>query len=383
MLRPLRAVQVGFSFLVLFGAGLLVISFHRLSSVDLGFAAEKLLIVRVETEVPEDEGRAARWQQVVDTLRQLPGIEAVSHSAWELFGGSGWSSAVRIPGRAIEASEPYFLQVSPGFLATMRIRLLEGRDFDDHDREPVKNRVVLVNEAFARRYFPDGSALGRSFFRLESATEEVSQEIVGVVRNARYRSLREPAPPTVYLPHRPEARATLQVRARADLAALALDLPQRVRKADPGFRVNEVVPQATLVSDTALRERLLALLSAFFAAVALLLVAVGLYGVMSYSVVRRTREIGIRMALGAQRAAVVRLVVGEVALVVAMGLAVGLGAGLAGARLLASLLFEVRPADLVSLGLPLAGLLLASILSILPAARRAVRVDPITALRCD
>jgi ABC-type antimicrobial peptide transport system permease subunit len=147
--------------------------------------------------------------------------------------------------------------------------------------------------------------------------------------------------------------------------------------------VDAVVPQATLVGDSALPERLLALLSAFFAAVAVLLVAVGLFGVMSYSVVRRTREIGIRMALGAQRSAVVRLVLGEVALVVALGLALGVGTGLVAARLLGSLLFEVRPSDLVSLSLPLAGLLLASLLSILPAARRAVRVDPMTALRCD
>ena len=154
LLRPLLAFQVGFSFLVLFVGGLLVLSFLRLSRVDPGFVSENLLIVRLETSL-EDKGPAAtgRWRQVIEHVRRLPGVENASHSAWELFRGSGWAASVRIPGRAVDPFEPFYLEISPGFVETMRIPLLEGRDFDLRDAELEPRRAVIVNEAFARRYY--------------------------------------------------------------------------------------------------------------------------------------------------------------------------------------------------------------------------------------
>ena len=175
----------------------------------------------------------------------------------------------------------------------------------------------------------------------------------------------------------------MQVRSGRDLAAFAVELPGQIRSADPAFRVESVVPQSTVIANTTRQERLLALLSAFFGTVALALVAVGLFGVMTYDVVRRTKEIGIRMALGAQRSSVLRLVVGDIALVVLLGLSFGVLAGLVAVRPLTSLLFEIRSYDAASLGLPVGGLLVASVLSILPAAHRSVRLDPMTALRCE
>ena len=264
----------------------------------------------------------------------------------------------------------------------MGLRLLAGRDFEPRDAEPEAPTAVVVNETFARRYFPGESPLGRHFFRVNREKLD-DQEIVGLARDAKYFSLREAIPPTVYVPHRDDRGATIELRTTADPAVLVGFLRPEIGRIDAALRVDEVTTQATLVDDTIVSERLLALLSGFFAVVALVLAAVGLYGVLSYAVARRTKEIGIRLALGARSAAVVRLVVGDVALLVASGLAGGVAVGLLLARYLASLLFEVRPSDFWSLALPLSWLLLATALAALPAAARAVRIDPTVALRYE
>lgn len=208
------------------------------------------------------------------------------------------------------------------------------------------------------------------------------------MRDAKYNSLRETTLPTVYVPLRAGgarrwASATLEVRTASEPGALATRLRQELPRVHPSLRITDVVNQSTLIDDTLVHERMLALLSGFFATAALLLAAVGLYGVLSYGVARRTREIGIRLALGARRSAVVGLVVGDVTRLAALGILVGLAAGIALARLLATLLFEVRPSDFWSVALPLCALLLASALAALPAALRAVRVDPTVALRYE
>ena len=385
LVRPLVAAQVGFSFVVLFVAGLLLLSFYKLAGLDPGFAKDGLVVVDVQTTgLRRGEQTPHRvWAEVVEAARRLPGVRAASLSGFGLFSGSGWTNNIRVPGRDVEAFEPYYLGVSPGFFETMGLRLVEGRDFERRDAERNAPTAVVVNQAFARRYFPEGSPLGRHFSRVDQDQKLVDQEIVGLAGDAKYLNLRDPIPPTVYVPLQNDRGVAIELRTAADPAAVAAALRPEITRINPALRIDDVTTQSRLVDETILRERLLALLSGFFAVVALVLAAVGLYGVLSYGVARRTREIGIRLALGAQPGAVVRLVVGDVALLVAAGLAGGVAIGLLLARFLASLLFEVRPSDFWSLAPPLAWLLLATALAALPAAARAVRVDPTVALRYE
>jgi len=240
---------------------------------------------------------------------------------------------------------------------------------------------VIVNEAFARRFFPSGAVLGQTFDRPGGGAQTVTHEIAGVVRNAKYSTLREEAPPTVYVPLRGGRGASVQVRT-AMAPDLAASLVRAVAaKTTPAMTVTDVMLQSTLVENTVIRERLLALLSGFFAVVSLALAAVGLYGVLSYSVAQRTREIGIRLALGARRRAVVHQVLRDVVGYVAVGTASGVAGGVYGARFLKALLFEVEPMDPVSVLLPVAGLLVVATLAAVLPARRAASVDPIVALR--
>jgi predicted permease len=385
LLRPLVAVQVGVAFVVLFLGLLLVSSFGRLAAFDAGFDKQGVVLFDVDAKDLRKGGARALavWRELEDRVRGLAGVEAAGSSTWGLFSGSGWSEEVRFPGRETGDEEPYYLAVSPGFFETLRMRLLAGRDFRPADADPEQPTAVVVNESFARRYFPGEDALGRRFARVETSKELLPQEVVGVVRDAKYRSLREPTRPTVYLPLRAEGSATLEVRAGGDPLAIAAAVREEIGRVHPGFRVVDVNTQAALVDETLLRERLLAVLSAFFAIVALLLAAVGLYGVLSYGVVRRTKEIGIRMALGARPGGVAAFVVGDVLRLVAIGLFLGAAAGYAASGAIASLLFEVRPSDARSFAGPGLFLLAAAVLAAWPAARRAARLDPMVALRCD
>jgi predicted permease len=383
LLRSLLAVQMGFTFVVLFVAGLLVLSFQNLTSLDPGFVKEKLILFRIEAKDLGKAGESPRaWRELQERVQSWPGVQAASVSTRGLFRGQGWRSAIRVPGRELDASEPYFLSVSPGFLGTMGIPLLAGRDLLTRDSDAGAPLAVVVNETFARKYL-EGNPLGKNFSRLDGTATWVPLEIVGVARDALYRSLREAAPPLVYVPLQAQGDATLEVRAAGDPSPLIASLRPEIPRIHPALRVIDVTMQATLISNTLIRERLLALLSAFFGVLALLLAAVGLYAMLSYGVTRRTKEIGIRLALGAPPGSVVASVLREIALLVALGLALGLATAVPIARLVTSFLFEVRPSDPWSVALPLLSLLLASVPAVLPAVLRAVRVDPTAALRCQ
>jgi hypothetical protein len=248
----------------------------------------------------------------------------------------------------------------------------------------------LVNEAFARHYFPGEDPIGKQFFRPLSNLPDsdfhdanrlgIPQQIVGLVRDVHYDSVREPAPPTYYIPLAQTWTASLAVRTDDPLRVVPL-LREAVRGFGHSLRATEVRLQSTLVNDDLIRERLLAILSGFFALVAAVLAAVGLYGVLSYSVVRRTREIGIRVALGARRGSVVRLVVSEAAVVIALGVAAGIFGGKLLAGSVAKLLYEVKPTDVASIAFPVACLLAAAAMAAVRPAMRAAGVDPSVALR--
>jgi predicted permease len=391
VLRPMLAAQIALSFAVLFVGGLFLLSFEKLTHLDLGFQPEGVMIVTLATENNQIQDGNLRMLEMLDRVREVPGVKAAGISQFALFSGSGWSDVVRIPGKPPSAVDVTVVPVSPGWFQAMGIRLLAGRDLTRRDDVGTGSEAVLVNEAFARQFFPGENPVGRRFFRPESRRPNrdyadvdrggYPQTIVGLVGNAHYSDVREAAPPTYYIPLVQVWTAPLAVRTTGEPQAAIAGVREAVRRYGRQLRTTEVQLEAALVSDNLIRERLLAVLSGFFALAAVVLAAVGLYGVLSYAVVRRTREIGIRVALGARRAAVVRLVVTEVGLVTAAGLAAGLAGGKLLAGFVEKLLFEVKATDTASLGLPLALLLAGAALAAVRPALRASRVDPAVALR--
>ncbi len=285
-----------------------------------------------------------------------------------------------------------FLSVSPGWLDTMRIPLLAGRDFRAGDlyMTPSRSGVAIVNQAFARQYFDGRNPVGKTF---EAGSQGARFEIVGLVGDARYFDMRQPFVPVAYNVFRWADGAdwyrvlkmnTFIVRTSApNPLALASVLRLEVSRARPDFYVSNVRTQKELIRMHTVRERLLAMLALFFAAVALLLAGLGMYGVLDYSVFLRRREIGIRMALGAQAGDIARRIALEVLAMVAAGAAAGLALGMASARYLESILFQVKTTDLEALALPSLAMLAAALLAALPALLHAVRIDPGKVLRAE
>ena len=389
MLRPMLAAQVAFSFVVLFAGGMFLLSFLKLANLDLGFARNGVVLVTVGAQNRKIQDGHLAMTELLDRIRTIPGVRSAGISAYGLFGDERWTDSVRIAGRPPEATESVILPITPGYLGAMGIRLLAGRDLTVQDVMRGTDSVI-VNQAFAHHFFPGEDPIGKEFFRPLSNLPDsdfhdanrlgLPQRIVGLVRDVHYDSVREPAPPTYYIPLVQTWTASMAVRTDDPLRTIPL-----VREAVHGFghslRTTEVTLQSTLVNDDLIRERLLAILSGFFALVAVVLAAVGLYGVLSYSVVQRTREIGVRMALGARRSSVVRLVMSEIGVVIAVGLAAGAFGGQLLAGYVAKLLYEVKPTDVASFAFPLGCLLAAAGIAAIRPAIRAAGVDPSVALR--
>jgi hypothetical protein len=266
---------------------------------------------------------------------------------------------------------------------TMRIPIVAGRAFEASDLADPRSRAVVVNDAFARAYFGGMPAVGQTLRkRIFDDEEFTNYEIVGVAADTRYDLRKSPAP-IIYVRLSPRGNVTLQVRAGGDPAAIAPRLVEEIRGAGPSFRVTSVTTEAASIARTLLRERLLALLAGFFGIVGLALAAVGLFGVLSYSVAQRTREIGIRSALGARPFHAVRTVVADTGGAVLAGAAAGLACGVYLSRFVAALLYEVRPLAVGSLAWPLGVLLLTAAAAAMLPVCRAVRLDPAAALRED
>lgn len=384
--KPVLGVQVGFSFVVLFVAGLLLSSFQRLTSVDLGFSKEGVVLFSMDLATPEHGNKErAVALELLDRLRSFPGVLAASTSLFPLMGGAYVpvvTPGVRVPGHERDSLRPQYLSVSPGFFATMQIRLLAGREFAPRDTDRDTPTAVIVNQSFAQHYFPSEDPLGGRFERIDEGGHPVPQEIVGLVRDAKHNNLREPPTPTVYEPVM-GVGTTVEVRTAGNPLAIAPALRQTIQQVHPTLHVIGVTLQSTRINETILSERLLAFLSGFFAVIAVVLAAVGLYSVLSYSVIRRTKEIGIRIALGAQRLAVARIILADFTVAMAVGVAAGMAVGFSLTGLVAPFLFEVKPSDFWSLTLPLSSFLSASILAALSPAIRAAHVDPMAALRYE
>jgi len=285
---------------------------------------------------------------------------------------------VALPGQRLSESEETFYRVSPGYFATLRTPLLSGRDltFRDNDDEPV---ATIVNRAFARKYFGSESVLGKEFRRDDGARHQ----IVGLAANSHFGDLRSGPEPIAYMPMKPPRAFTLYVRSTLDAASVAKMVERDAQTLDAGVRVRDVTTLDGLIGRTILSERLLGGIGGTFAALGLILAAIGIFGLLNYSVTLRTREIGIRAALGARRLPIYGLVLKDMAGMIAGGLAVGLAGSIALLRLTQSLLFGIRPGDPVVIGTATAVFIGAAIVACALPARRAAAIDPVIALRYE
>ncbi len=389
--KSLLIAQVAISLVLLVGAGLFLRTLNNLRHVDVGFNPQNLLLFRVSPQlVRYDEKRSTLlYQNMMERLAAAPGVRGVAMSQPALLTGSVNSTSIYVHGRAYppggirdSSNNIHRVVVSANFFDVMQIPLQTGRSFNDRDSATAP-KVVIINEAAARRYFAGEQPIGRRF---GSSVETANQlEIVGVLRDAKYNSVRESAPPTMYVPFtqaRP-GNAVFEVRTAGDAAAATGAVREVVRQIDPNLPMMDVTTQIEQVELRFAQEKLFAQAYALFGAVALLLASIGLFGLMSYNVSRRTNEIGIRMALGAQRGDVLQLVMRESMLLVAIGIVVGLGVAFGASHYVATLLYGLPPTDLMSIGLAVVLMVaVAGIAGYLPA-RRASRVDPMVALHYE
>lgn len=383
----LIAAQVAFCFVVLFLAGLFVATFRHLSSQPLGFDAKNLLLL--ETYTPRGQSPEA-WSQMASTLRTVPGVKNVAIASWPLLSPNGWSGSISVNAAPITDSWGYFISISPGWLNTMKMRLIEGRDFNPTDSFPGQ---AIVNQTFVKTFFNGADPIGRTFEKVNPSGSHQLCQVIGVVPDAAYSNLHDPILPVAYVPIRqlnsngainPAEGGTFLLRTSGIIPlSLFPTLRRLVAHTNPAFRVSNVQTQQELVDNQSIREHLLALLALFFATVALLLAAIGLYGVLNYSVLQREREIGIRIAVGARIGSIARIVTTQIFATVFTGAAAGIVLGMASVRYVQTLLFGVKGTEPSMLIAPALVLLTASLLAAFPAVLRAARIDPSIMLRAE
>lgn len=383
-MRGAIALQVAFCCLVLFLSSLFVASFQRLENRPLGFSTDRLLLL----ETVAGKGQLpVVWNQTAEALRAVPGVNSVAISGWPLLGRIMINSDISINGATPSPTPAWFLNVSPGWFATMKIPLNSGRDFRPQDTSP---GAAIVNETFVKTYFPGQDPIGRTFAH---GGHRALNKIVGVTADVPYHDLREPNRPIFYIPFAGiddqsaptvESFATFTIHTDTqNPLALANSLRELIAQRHNGLRVSNITTQLDLVRDQTIRERLIAMLATFFAAVALLLAGIGLYAVLNYSVLQRRREIGIRVAIGSTRAGIVRIVTRDVFLMIALGGCAGIALGLGAAHYVASLFYQVKGTDADMLALPACAILLTALIATLPAVLRALDTDPTEILRAE
>ena len=385
--KSLVVAQVTISLVLVAGAGLFLRTVHNLRQVDIGFNAGNVLLFRVSPALSgyEPEKRNPLYVDIGDRIRAIGGVRSVAWSNPSLMSARRFSSDMYIQGRVYpqRRGDPISgAVVSPSFFATMEIPLIAGRGFTERDTSDAP-KVAVINEAAARLYFPNESPLGRRFG--QTSTDSGGIEIVGVLRDAKYNNLREAPPPTMYRPYQQaySGTVTFEVRTAGDPLAVIPAVREAVRASDPNVPIINVTTQMREVEQRFQQERLFAQAGTLFGALALLVACIGLFGLMSYNVARRTSEIGIRMALGAARADVLRLVMRESMVLVLGGVLLGLVGAVAASRFVANLLFGLQPVDPMTMtGAVIVMVLLSAVAGYLPA-RRASQVDPIEALRYE
>ncbi len=382
--KGLLVLQVAMSLVLLIGAGLFLRTLENLKRVDVGFDSKNLLMFNVNPSVNryDPERSAAVYRQVLERMSALPGVTSASLTRTTLLSGSTSTSSMWTQGQASEKAaveEMYMMDVSPTFFATMGIPVQRGRGFTDHDTLPAP-KVTMINEAAARTLFPAGDALGQ---RIGGSFEKSNEyEIIGIVRDTKYASVRDPGPPMMYrcALQGPARSLNVVLRTVGDPMAMTETVRAAMRSVDPALPIQKFTSQTEQISLRFAQERLFATAYTAFGALALVLACIGLFGVMSYNVSRRTNEIGIRMALGAQRRRVVGMVMGESLVLVGIGIALGLGGAVWAGRFVQTVLFGLNPGDVATIGGAVTLIAVVSAVAGYLPARRASQVDPMVAL---
>jgi predicted permease len=376
--KALVVLQVALSLLLLVGAGLFVRTLLNLRSAPTGIDPEHIVLFQV---VPPEsqyspEQRVVLYQRITEGLAAMPGAQRVTSSNQPLLPQSENSGCFR-PVGATRQRSTLMNAVGTNFFETFGIPILSGRSLTLHD-DRHGPKVAVINETLARAFFPKGNALGQTIESCDGKPQLI--QVVGISRNTKYASVRDDVPATIYLPYTQAddiGWMTFEVKTAASLASVVPKIRAVVKAVDPDLPVLNVRTQTEQIDATLSEERGFATLTTCFGLLALLLASVGIYGIMAYTVSRRTNEIGIRMALGAEALTVLKMVLVETSLLTCIGIA----AGLAAARVLTSMLFGVTPTDPATFCAAAALLLLVALLSALVPAWRAARVEPMTALR--
>jgi predicted permease len=396
--KALLVVQVAVSALLLAGAGLFLRTLYNLQRVELGFNPEKLLVFRLQPEQAgyKDERLLRLYQQLFDRLDHVPGVQAATFARIELIADDNWIHDFLLPGETEATAQPHETMrqaVRANYFATMQIPLLRGREFTTQDDQH-SPAVAIVNQTFQRKFIPNEEILGK---RVTIKYHEREVQIVGVVADAKYRSQREELQPLLYTPWQQEDVSDLgemhfAVRTTSDPTALAPQVREIVHSLDEDLPVTQIGTQSARAQITLAQERLYARLFSFFGALALALAAIGLFGVLAYSVSQRRREIGIRMAFGAQVTNVMVLIVWQGMKLVLLGLGVSAVIGYVLMRRLVAdtwqesitkQLYGVTVSDPLTLIVMALLLTLVALIACLLPARRAAKVDPLVALRYE
>jgi predicted permease len=380
--RFIVAVQVAFAFWLVVAGAAFLFSLWNLFSVKTGFDARNVVVLDVSSDLRKQDKNAQ-----LETMKRLhravsvsPQVGGAAVAPYAIFSGGSWTDQVIVPGKNPSEREEIFYRISLGYFKTLHTPLLYGRAFDRYDGPDQDPIPTVVNIAFARQYLGGEEAVGKTFDRPQG-NKRAHHQVIGVVANANYGSLRRRAEPIVYLPIEGATYFALYVRSPLDVGSVIRTVERATRVAGPGLQIRQITTLNTLVGNTILREKLLADIGGTFAFLGLVLAAIGLFGVLNYSVARRTREIGIRAALGAQRAELVMLVGRDLLAMIGGGLIAGLIGSLALLVTLKSLLFGLKAVDPMVLLTAVALFFVAGLIAAGFPAGRAASVDPVIALR--
>jgi len=385
--KGLVTVQVALSFLLLFGAGLFVRSLHNLKSTDTGVALDNLVSFQLSASLNGyDNERGTRfYEALLEKISSAPGVKSAAYVSVPILAGSEWDSSMAVEGHTFKDGEDmqaFMNALSPGYFRTMGIPVLEGRDFTRMDAKDDAT-VAIVNRAFAEHFFKGRSAIGRRLGFGGGPGTKLTIDIIGVVENALYEGPREGVHRQVFIPRWGKSDATYYLRTATTSSDAFTTIRNQVRQLDDSIPVYDLKTVEGQLDETLLTDRLIALLSAGFGLLATLLATIGLYGVMAFVVARRRKELGVRLALGAQPGRVIWLVMREVLLLFGIGLAIGIPTAILLSRYVASQLHGVEAGDPFIAIATVVLLAAVSVVAGLIPAHRASRIDPILALRAE